>query len=222
VRDQRGQGPFFLFVIVLLVMGAESLDAWACRLLEPPAGRSDILWVHLEGFCLSKDQQAWAVNGADIIEALKNGQDIDLQGVLVVGDVMLDQLPLQAAAEIPNLPATILAQLQQRGLDSVRVVSDAVTIRDSQFEKILATNLSQGALVMLGAVDVSGTTFLQSVDFSKTIFANTFVFDRCCLLRYSSRAWRNFWKSIFRRMPIFHRRNLLVGRVFLGRYFMGQ
>ena len=176
VRNQRGQGPLFLFVIVLLVMGAESLDAWACRLLEPPAGRSDTLWVHLEGFCLSKDQQAWAVNGSDIIEALKNGQDIDLQGVLVVGDVMLDQLPLQAVAEIPNLPATILVQLQQRGLDSVRVVSGALTIRDSQFEKILATNLSQGALVMLGEVDVSGTTFLQSVDFSKTIFSNTFVF----------------------------------------------
>ena len=176
VRDQRGQGPFFLFVIVLLGLGAESLDAWACRLLEPPAGRSDTLWVHLEGLCLSKDQQAWAVNGSDIIEALNDGQDIDLQGVLVFGDVMLDQLPLQRVAEIPNLPATILAQLQQRGLDSVRVISGAVTIRDSQFEKVLASNLSQGALVILGAVDILGTTFLQSVDFSKAIFANTFVF----------------------------------------------
>ena len=166
----------FRSVIVLLVMGAESLDAWACRLLEPPAGRSDTLWVHLEGFCLSKDQQTWAVNGADIIEALRDGQDIDLQGVLVVGDVMLDQLPLQRIADIPDIPPAILANLQQRELNSVRVISGSVTIRDSQFEKNLATNLSQGALVMLGEVDVSGTTFLQSVDFSKTIFANTFVF----------------------------------------------
>jgi len=176
VRDQRGQGPFFLFVMVLLLMGVESWDAWACRLIEPPAGRSDTLWVHLEGFCLSKDQQAWAVNGADVIAALIDGRDIDLQGVLVVGDVMLDHLPLQRVAEIPYMPAMVLERLQQRGLDSVRVVSGSVTIRDSQFEKNLATNLRQGVLVMLGEVDVSGTTFLQSVDFSKTIFANTFVF----------------------------------------------
>jgi uncharacterized protein YjbI with pentapeptide repeats len=162
--------------MVLLLMGAGNVDAWACRLLEPPASRSDTLWVHLEGFCFSKDQHTWAVKGADIIEALKDGQDIDLQGVLVVGDVMLDQLPLQAVAEIPNMPAMILERLKQRGLDSVRVISGAVTIRDSQFEKVLATNLSQGALVMLGDVDFSGTTFLQSVDFSKAIFANTFVF----------------------------------------------
>lgn len=176
VREQRGQGPIVLFVIVMLLMGAISLDAWACRLLEPPAGRSDTLWVHLEGFCLSKDQRSLAVNGADIIEALKDGQDIDLQGVLVIGDVMLNQLPLQPVTEISNMPAMILEELQERGLDSVRVISGAVTIRDSQFEKNLATNLSQGAIVMLGKVDVSGTTFLQSVDFSKTIFANTFVF----------------------------------------------
>jgi uncharacterized protein YjbI with pentapeptide repeats len=176
VREQRGQGPFFLFVIVLLLMGAGSLDVWACRVLEPPADRSDTLWVHLEGFCFSNDQRTWAVKGVDVIQALKDGQDIDLQGVLVAGDVMLDQLPLQHVAEIPNLPAAILARLQQRGLDSVRVISGAVTIRDSQFEKVLATNLAQGALVMLGKVDVSGTTFLQSVDFSKTIFAKPLVF----------------------------------------------
>jgi len=176
VRDQKGQGPFFLFAMVLFLMGAESLDAWACRLLESPADRSDTLWIHLEGLCLSKDQRTWAVKGTDVLEALKDGKHLDFQGVLVVGDVMLDQLPLQHVAEIPNIPATILARLQQRDLDSVRVISGAVTIRDSQFEKVLATNLSQGALVMLGEVDVSGTTFLQSVDFSKTIFANPLVF----------------------------------------------
>jgi len=176
VRDQKGQGPFLLFVMVLFLMGAESLDAWACRLLEPPADRSDTLWIHLEGLCLSKDQRTWAVKGTDVLEALKDGKNLDFRGVLVVGNVMLDRLPLQRVTEIPNIPATILARLQQRGLDSVRVISGAVTIRDSQFEKILAANLTQGILVMLGEVDLSGTTFLQSVDFSKTIFANSLVF----------------------------------------------
>jgi len=175
-RARRCVGPAWLFVVALLLLSALNFNAWACRLLQPPADRSDTLWVHLEGFCLSKDRRQWAVKGADVLEALQDGKGLDFRGVLVVGDVLLDQLPLQPIAEIPHIPVDIQERLRQQGLEAVRVIPGAVTIRDSQFEQVLATNLAQGALVVLGDVEVSGTTFLQSVDFSKMIFAKPVVF----------------------------------------------
>jgi len=176
VGARRCASPAWFFVVVLSLVSALNLNAWGCRLLDPPAERSDTLWVHLEGLCLPNDRGQWAVKGAEVLEALKTGKSLDLQGALVVGDVLLDQLPLQPLADIPGIPLDIQSRLRQRGLESVRVIPGAMMIRDSQFEKVLATNLSQGALVVLGDVEVSETTFLQSVDFSKMIFAKPMVF----------------------------------------------
>ena len=176
MRERRHDGPLLLFVMVLFLLSGLSQKAWACRLLEPPLNRADTLWVHLEGLCLSTDQRAWAVEGADVLEALKAGKNLDFQRALVVGDIMLDQLPVQPVAEIQNIPGDIQERLYQRGLEVVRVIQGAVTIRDSRIEQVLATNLVNGALVILGEVNISGTTFLQSVDFSKIIFAKPLVF----------------------------------------------
>jgi uncharacterized protein YjbI with pentapeptide repeats len=162
--------------MVLLLLSGLNQKAWACRLLEPPVNHADTLWGHLEGLCLSTDERAWAVKGADVLEALKAGKNLDFQGALVVGDIMLDQLPVQPVAEIPNIPADIQERLHQRGLETVRVIQGTVTIRDGRFEQVLATNLVNGALVILGEVNIAGTTFLQSVDFSKIIFAKPLVF----------------------------------------------
>ena len=176
MRERRHDGPLWLFVMVLFLMCGLNQNAWACRLLEPPVNPADTLWVHLEGFCLSTDQRAWAVKGVDVLEALKAGKSLDFQGALLVGDIMLDQLPAQPIAEISNIPAEIQKRFHQRGLETARVIQGAVTIRDSRFEQVLATNLVDGALVILGEVTIAGTTFLQSVDFSKIIFAKPLVF----------------------------------------------
>ena len=71
--------------MVLFLVSALNLNAWGCRLLDPPADRSDTLWVHLEGLCLSTDRREWAVKGAEVFEALQTGKSLDLQGALVVG-----------------------------------------------------------------------------------------------------------------------------------------
>jgi len=176
VSERRYDGSLWLFVMVLLLMGSLNQNAWACRQLEPPVNRADTLWVHLEGPCLPTDQRAWAVKGADVLEALKAGKNLDFQGVLVAGDIMLDQLPVQPVAEIPNIPVDIQERLHQRGFETARVIQGALTFRGSRFEQVLATNLVNGALVILGEVNIAGTTFLQSVDFSKIIFAKPLVF----------------------------------------------
>ena len=151
-------------------------SAWACRALEPPAHVVDTLWVHLEGFCLTSDQRELAVSGNDVLEAVKAGKNLDFQGALIVDDVLFDQLPVQAVTDIPDLPAIIQERLQQQGLAMVRVIPGSMTIRDSQFEHNLATNLVNDVLVILGEVNISGSTFLQSLDLSKIMFAKSVVF----------------------------------------------
>ena len=179
VKEQRniGKAPRLLWVIMLLLMSALPANAWACRLLEPPEDRIDTLWVHLDGFCLASAQREWAITGAEVLESLIAGKSLDFQGALVVGDVMLDQLPLRPVAEIPHLPSQIQERLSQQGLEKVRVISGSIAIRDSQFEKVFASNLVNDVLVIVGEVNILGTTFLQSVDFSKIIFANSLVFS---------------------------------------------
>ena len=179
VKESRGIRKIILWLglLCLVLMSGWSPDVWACRLVDPPPQASNILWVHLEGLCFSADQREWAVSGADVLSALESGKSVDLQGALVVDDVMLDQLPLQPLAEIPLLPPHLQAAAQRGGVEKVRVISGAITIRGSQFEKVLATNLVNDVLVILGEVHISDTTFLQSVDFSKIIFVKPFVFS---------------------------------------------
>ncbi|MEX2493346.1 MAG: pentapeptide repeat-containing protein [Nitrospirales bacterium] len=174
---ERWKGLLWLCGMILFFINGLPQNSWACRLLESPSDRLDTLWVHLDGFCFSSDQREWAVKGADVLEALTAGKNLDIRGALVVGDVLLDQLPLRPVEEIPHLPRDIQARLSQQGIEKVRVVSGAITIRDGQFEKVLATNLVDDVLIILGEVKISGTTFLQSVDFSKVIFAQPLVFS---------------------------------------------
>ena len=175
-RSYRYQTLLLLCVMLLCLTGSMIEETWACRALETPSHAVDTLWVHLEGFCLTADQRELAVNGNDVLEAVKTGKNLDFQGALIVDDVMFDQLPLQAVADIPDLPPAIQGRLQQEGLTMVRVIPGSITIRDSHFEKNLATNLVNDVLVVLGGVNISGSTFLQSLDFSKMIFAKSVVF----------------------------------------------
>ena len=175
---REGWKGLWLFCgVVLFLINGLPQKSWACRVLEPPPGRINTLWIHLDGLCFSSDQRKWAVKGADVLEALKAGKNLDIQGVLVVDDVMLDQLPLRPVAEIPTLPSDIQERLSQKAIEKVRVIPGSITIRDSQFEKVLATNLVDEVLIILGEVKISGTTFFQSVDFSKIIFAKPLVFS---------------------------------------------
>ncbi|MCA9499733.1 MAG: pentapeptide repeat-containing protein [Nitrospira sp.] len=123
------------------------------------------------------EEAALAVKGADLLEALMQGKRIDLDQVLVVDQVMLDLLPQQAISEYPGIPPTMRKSLKERGITAVRVIPETISIRHSRFEKVLATNLVEGALLMLGPVDFTGTVFQQSIDLSKTVFVGPLRFS---------------------------------------------
>jgi hypothetical protein len=131
----------------------------------------------VKGPCSPEEQEKLAVRGADILEALEHGRSVDLEGVLVVDDVMLDLLPLHDVSENSKIPSAARERLQQQHISAVRVIPGFLSIRHSRFEKVLATNLVEGALLVLGAVDFTGTVFQQSIDLSKTVFVGPVTFS---------------------------------------------
>lgn len=144
--------------------------AEACRLLERPSGLEEVLWVHLDGHCSLAERREMAVSGSDLLAALEQGKSVDLQGVVVTGDVLLDRLSLHPVADLPKLPSSVQENLTQRRVEAIRFIPGSIKIRASQFDQVFATNLSEGALVILGEMDLRDSVFVQSIDFSKTIF----------------------------------------------------
>lgn len=175
LRLQGSRGVFLGLASGLL--GLLPVTAEACRLLPPPPELTEVLWVHVEGPCLPEEHEVLAVKGADILEALKQGKNVDLYGVLVVDTVMLDLLPLHEVSEQAGIPPVVRDRLQQRHITAAHIIPGSLSIRDSRFEKVLATNLERGALVIIGTVDFAGTVFQQSVDLSKTVFAGPLRFN---------------------------------------------
>jgi len=159
---------------VLVLVGISGLGfpnvAEACRLLERPAGLEEVFWIHVDGYCSMTDRREMAASGSDLLAALEQGKSVDLLGVVVSGDVLLDRLSLHPVADLPEFPKAVQENLAQRGVEAIRFIPGSITIRESQFDRVFATNLSEGALVILGEMDLRDSVFVQSIDFSKTIF----------------------------------------------------
>ncbi len=164
--------------LVLGLFGLLPMPVEACRLLPTPPEIENVFWVHVEGPCLPEEQATLAVRGADVLDALEQGRSIDFEGVLVLDDVMLDLLPLHDLTRDSDISPAVQERLHQRSIEAVRVIPGSLSIRHSRFEKVLATNLVEGALLVLGALDFTGTVFQQSIDLSKTVFVGPFEFSK--------------------------------------------
>ena len=141
-----------------------------CRLDNSTTPSPGIFRHHVVGTCSSEDRAGLALPAKSVLEALKAGKSLDLQGVVVTGDVRLEQLPSQPTDQVTLSSQEVRRMLDRVGIEEVRIIPGSLNIRDSFFQGNLATNLRNGSLVILGAIDMSGTTFQQSVDFSRTIF----------------------------------------------------
>ena len=78
---------------------------------------------------------------------------LDLQGVVVTGDVALEQLPRQPIDHVTLPSQEVRRMLDQVGIEELRIIPGSLSIRDSIFQGNLATNLRKGRLVILGAMD---------------------------------------------------------------------
>ena len=160
---------FWGMTTAFLFLGCISM-VQACRIDNSKVSSSDILRQHVVGSCSLEGRTALALPAKSLLEALKAGKSLDLQGVVVTGDVMLEQLPRQPIDQGTLPSQEVRRMLNQRGVKELRIIPGSLIIRDSIFQGNLATNLRDGALVILGGIDMSGTAFQKSVDFSRTIF----------------------------------------------------
>lgn len=134
-------------------------------------GASNVWVRHLVGSCSDSDREALAIPAEDILEVLRSGRGIDLEGVVITGDLMLDRLsPEPVSVDRLSSPRAQQA-LVQEGLEAVRVVHGPFIIKQSRMQGVLATNIhKRGYLIIKGPVELTGTRFDRSFDLSRVIF----------------------------------------------------
>lgn len=157
--------------ILFLLMGPFSSHA-QCRVDSTPAGREAFM-KHVSKDCTDNERLAHAVHAQDILQAIRRGQEVDLLGVVVVGHLALDQLPEVDVPALGDLPPLIQDVLASRGINTVRVISRALSIRDSRVQGTIVTRLREGYLLMQGPVTMTGTICEEMVDLSRTMFTET-------------------------------------------------
>jgi len=154
----------------------------ACGIDQGRVSSEEVFFRQIRGPCRAKEREALAIQAETLLTALKMGKRLDLRGVVIAGDLMLDRLPLQPLEQL-DLPSPPLRQvLKRRGVHQVRVIRGAISIRDSWVHDVIATNLVDGALLLYGDVNMTGTTFERSIDFSKTLFLGSVDFSGAKIL----------------------------------------
>jgi uncharacterized protein YjbI with pentapeptide repeats len=146
-------------------------EARAACLVDAPAGaKSGSLVMHLPPDCTQAEREARAVGSAAIMEAMAKGRIVDLVGVVVRGDLIFDKLPVQTTQMPKGLTPEQRAALTQLNVEDLRLVREAVTIRDSVVLGAWRHRSAKGTLQFEGPVDFHGTTFKDGLDLSRSAF----------------------------------------------------
>lgn len=155
----------------------------ACIVERMPSEAAAPLTRHLGKDCTAQEREAQAVTAAELLAAFRSGKGVDLSGMVLTGDLMLDELPLVFVKTLDVLSPRVQDAILKQRLQQVRVISGPILIRNSLVRGRIATNLKEGYLVVKGPVTMTGTTFERSVDFSHAAFAGSVDFSEAVLLR---------------------------------------
>lgn len=150
--------------------------AATCRVESSFSGT--VFKIHVSADCTEMEREAKAIEASRVFDAMKHGKAIDLTGVIIRGDVILDNLPLTAAP--PGLEQT-----PGVAAGKARVISGAVTIVNSLVHGAVRHQSTQGVLIFNGPVTFSGTTFEQIVDLSRSLFAQSLTLSGAVFLKES-------------------------------------
>ena len=160
----------------LLLTAAASL-VWAeessglCREERVQRRANQALVRHLGKACTDKEREARSVRAAEIMEALTQGRGVDLSGVIVTGDLHLENLPTKALDKVlPALGPDDRQAIERLGRQAVRLVSGTFSIRDSEVRGRIMNRTEDATLVIAGPVILSGTRFQETVDLSRAVF----------------------------------------------------
>lgn len=139
--------------------------------------------LHLGDGCSRQERETHAVPADTLLAALKEGKALDLVGVVITGDLSLNQLPLAPVESLRNLPPLILDATHARNLKKVRSIAGAWSCRDCIVRGTIRTGIKEGLIVIGGPVTMTGTTFERGLDLSLTAFGGPVDFSHAILLR---------------------------------------
>jgi len=146
---------------------------------------------HVGPDCTQQEREAQAVTAGELSAALKAGRGLDLERVVVTGDLALDELPRLTPEAVFALPPNIQNVIPVPEMREVRLIAGPVTIKDSLVRGTIKTNLTAGLLVVNGPVTMTGTTFEQMLDLSHVVFGGLVDGSHAVFLRegFFIRSW---------------------------------
>jgi uncharacterized protein YjbI with pentapeptide repeats len=153
-------------------------SAVACDMKTGPSQGEVALILSLSADCTDAEREDRAVEAALLMDAFNRGKNVDLSGVVIRGDLLLDAL------EIVPVPQELkgVAAIESK---EVRVVQGGLSIVDSFVRGAIRHQSTQGQLVFRGPVTFTGTRFEQTVDLSRSVFMQRVLLSGAIFLRES-------------------------------------
>lgn len=149
--------------LMLLCGTATDLAAGECLVEGGGAGSQGLFKTHLSPNCTKIERESRAIDATALLAAVKQGQTVDLEGVVIRGTLAFETLPVSS-----NPP--LIAGVISREDKEVRVVAGGLSIVNSVVQGKIVHRSAEGTLVFSGPVTFTGTTFEQMVDLSRSVF----------------------------------------------------
>jgi len=165
------------FGLLLLYCGPTiEVAAGECRVES--ASSQGLFKTHLSVECTKSERESRAIDAAALLAALKRGQTIDLNGVVIQGNLTFDALPVSSNP-------LVIEGVIGRDDHEIRVITVPVSILNSVVQGTIVHRSSEGALVFGGPVTFAGTIFEQGVDLSRSVFTQPVTVSGAIFLRES-------------------------------------
>ena len=126
--------------------------------------------LHLHNACSETEREARAIPAQDLMRALAAGKGIDLAGVVIQGDLVLDELPAQKVAAVRGLSLEDRRVLEGLNDEDVHVIRGPFVIKHSRVKGRIINRLKRGFVLITGPVVLVHTDFVGLVDLSRTVF----------------------------------------------------
>ena len=131
---------------------------------------SAVFTLHLPNTCTEAEREARAIPAKDLMRALAAGKGIDLAGVVIQGDLVLDELPAQKVDAVQGLSLEDRRVLEGLNEEEVHVIRGPFVIKHSRVKGQIVNRLKRGFLLITGPVVLVQSGFDGTVDLSRAIF----------------------------------------------------
>ena len=159
------------FSVFIMWSGLFTMAWGECRLEKDSGEESGVMVRRVVGSCTSEERLTLAIKGEDVRQALQAGRGIELEGVVLTGDVMLDQLPVEEVSQEDLAFPLVGKRLVSGHIEEVRRIRGPLILRHVEVQGVIATNfVTGGYLLVEGPVSIQKSTVHQSIDFSRAAF----------------------------------------------------